>query len=205
MDTLDFIVKKFGIDVSKESSFELNCCRLRDLPGLYKELGFATGVEVGVLEGVFSEILCQSNPDLKVYSVDAWEFYPVHKNFRRSWMYPAIYEKAVARLAPYKNNEIIRKWSADAVNDFADESLDFVFIDGNHAFEYITEDISKWGKKVRKGGIISGHDFGDSPRSLFCSVETVVRAWTKAKKIHPWFILNSPHSAKERSWMWVKQ
>lgn len=204
METLDHIIKKYNIDVTKESPFDLACCRKDDFPWLIKELGFKIGVEVGVLEGVYSEILCQVNPEMKVYSVDAWQYYPVRNNFRKAYMYPPIYERAKARLAPYKNNEIIRKWSMDAVKDFADESIDFVFIDSDHSFEHITEDIAQWGKKVRKGGIISGHDFDDRRNSVYCSVEAVVRAWTKAKHIHPWFVLNSTHP-DERGWMWVKQ
>jgi predicted O-methyltransferase YrrM len=47
----------------------------------------------------------------------------------------------------------------EAVKDFKDESLDFVFIDGNHQYSYVLEDITEWSKKVRSGGIVSGHDY----------------------------------------------
>ena len=206
MDTLKYICDKYSIDQSKESPFYINCCRLDDLPTLFKELGFTKGAEIGVLEGNYSAKLCQSNPEMKVYSIDAWQFYPLKKNFRRSWMYPAIYKKAVQKLAPYKNNEIIRKWSEDAVNDFADGSLDFVFIDANHEFQHITNDIATWDKNVRKGGIVSGHDYGHSPnrKTTFCHVKDVVDAWTYAHDIKPWFVLESPHKY-ETGWMWVKE
>jgi glycosyltransferase involved in cell wall biosynthesis len=46
-----------------------------------------------------------------------------------------------------------------AVTDFADESLDFVYIDGNHQLKYVVEDIVEWTKKIKKGGIIAGHDY----------------------------------------------
>lgn len=206
--TIDFIAKRYNLDLSKGSPtepFELDLCRKLVLPTLFKELGFNKGVEIGVLDGIYSAILCETNPDLKLYSVDKWEVYPIYKNRRRQWQYNIFYDEAQKKLAPYKNCQIIKEWSMDAVKMFPDESLDFVFIDANHDFEHITEDIAQWGKKVRVGGIISGHDFGDSPRSLFCCVETVVRAWTKAKRINPWFILNSALTVNERSWMWVKQ
>jgi hypothetical protein len=38
----------------------------------------------------------------------------------------------------------------DALNDFEDDSLDFVYIDGNHEFPYVAEDLFHWSKKVRK-------------------------------------------------------
>jgi predicted O-methyltransferase YrrM len=207
MDTLKYIVDKYKIDLSKESPFRLNCNRLVDLPQLFKELGFKSGAEIGVLEGKFSEILCRELPDATIYSIDKWEFYPLYKNFRRSWMYEPIYKKAKETLAPYKNNVIIREWSMDALKQFEDNSLDFVFIDANHEFQHITNDIAEWRNKVRSGGIISGHDFGKSPhpKETFCHVKDVVEAWTKARGIHPWFILESKENWKERSWMWIKE
>lgn len=208
METLKYICEKYNIDLNQESPFKINCCRIKDLPVLFKELGFTKGAEIGVLEGDYSAILCQSNPKLKVYSIDAWEFYPLKNNFRRPWVYPEIYEKAKTKLAQYKNNEIIRKWSMDAVKDFADESLDFVFIDGDHRFEYVANDIAGWGKKVRKGGIIAGHDFGPSPKDkkeTFCHVKEVVYGWTASHGIHPWFILESAITDRENGWMWVKK
>ncbi len=210
METLKYICDKYKIDRNKESPFNIDCCRINDLPVLFKELGFKRGAEIGVLKGKYSEKLCESNSELQVYSIDAWEFYPIKNNFRRAHAYPPIYEEAKKRLAPYPNNQIIRKWSKDALLDFEDESLDFVFIDSNHLFEHITSDILEWGKKVRKGGIISGHDYGEMPdiekrKKTFCHVKWVVDAWTYSHGIHPWFILNSPISPRETSWMWIKE
>ncbi|MCK9351243.1 MAG: class I SAM-dependent methyltransferase [Candidatus Paceibacterota bacterium] len=205
METLDLIVKKYNIDLSKPSPFIIPCCRVNDFPALCKELGFTVGVELGVCDGLYSEVLCRSNPELKLFSVDMWQEYPIYRNFRRQRHYDAIYQSAIKRLEPYPNDTIVKKWSMDAVKDFPDESLDFIFIDANHDFEHVTEDIAQWGKKIRKGGIISGHDFKNSRRSLFVSVETVVRAWTQAKRIHPWFIMVSTAEPKILSWMWVKQ
>lgn len=44
-----------------------------------------------------------------------------------------------------------------AAPDFKPESLDFVYIDGDHKFKYVAEDISEWFWK--KGGMIAGHDY----------------------------------------------
>lgn len=202
MDTIDYLAKKFNIDPTKESPFWVQCNRLTDLPIIFKELGFTSGAEIGVLGGDYSEILCKSNPDLKVYSVDAWQVYPLHNHFRRSWQYRRFYQTAVAKLKKYPNNQIIKKWSMDAVKDFADESLDFVFIDSDHRFQSAVNDIAEWSKKVKIGGIISGHDFEEGNRSTdFVHLTKVIPAWTAAYKIHPWFVLDARH---QRSWMWVK-
>jgi hypothetical protein len=203
MQSLDYIVKKYNIDLTKSSPFWLKFNRLVDLPQLFKELDLKKGAEIGVLEGKFSEILCRELPEAKIYSIDPWEYYPVHKNFRKAWMYEPIYQRAKEALSKYPNSEIIRKRSMDAVGSFEDNSLDFVFIDADHRFQYITNDIAEWLKKVRPGGIISGHDFAEGAASKeFVHVKDVVTAWTLAYGIHPWFVLDAH---LERGWMWVKQ
>jgi SAM-dependent methyltransferase len=203
METLDYLVKKYSLDLTQPSPLKIPCNRLIDLPVIFRELGFKSGAEIGVLEGKFSEILCKELPDAQIYSIDKWEWYPVLNNFRKPHNYPPLYETAKAKLAPYKNNHIIREWSMDAVNKFPDNSLDFVFIDANHSFEFITNDIAQWSKKVRPGGIISGHDMGKNTwKRTMCHVEWVVEAWTDSHKIKPWFVLDHP---VERSWMWIKE
>ena len=38
------------------------------------------------------------------------------------------------------------------------ESLDFIFVDAAHTYDAVVEDIKLWEPKVRKGGLVSGHD-----------------------------------------------
>ena len=101
----------------------------------------------------------------------------------------------------------------DAVKNFEDSSLDFVYIDGDHEFKAIAIDISDWIHKIRVGGIICGHDFRryvDHLRAR-CHVQEVVCAYNVAYHIKPWFVLVQKAGVKgeirdkERSWMWVKQ
>lgn len=201
-NTLDYIVKKYNIDLEKESPFVLDFNRNTDLPILLKELEVKSGVEIGVNNGNFSEILCKNLLDAKIYSIDSWQFYPLFKNFKRQKQHDRLYKETIERLAKYQNSEIIRKKSMDALSDFEDESLDFVFIDADHRFQQITNDLAEWSKKVRIGGIISGHDFADGARSTdYVHVKYVVTTWAACYKIHPWFILNAQ---REISWMWVK-
>lgn len=125
-----------------------------DLAIHFNELGFKTGAEIGVLGGTYSEILCKANPTLKLYCVDSWGIGEgrLHDYHLRK------YEVAKIKLALY-NTILMRKLSMDAVKEFKDESLDFVYIDANHSFDFVINDINEWGKKVKNGGIISGHDY----------------------------------------------
>jgi len=53
--------------------------------------------------------------------------------------------------------------SWEMVRHYADASLDWVFIDADHAYESVRKDIDAWLPKVRTGGIIAGHDFINWP------------------------------------------
>ena len=61
----------------------------------------------------------------------------------------------------YKQKQIqfIRKFSDDAVNLIPNNSLDICFIDGNHEYNYVMNDIKNYLPKVKKGGIICGDDY----------------------------------------------
>ena len=49
--------------------------------------------------------------------------------------------------------------SDEFVSKFKDESIDFMFIDGDHRYSQISKDIRNWLPKIKTGGIMSGHDF----------------------------------------------
>lgn len=57
---------------------------------------------------------------------------------------------------------IKRMPSVEAAKLYENESLDFVFIDANHQYKWVKEDIQAWLPKVKKGGYIGGHDYSDS-------------------------------------------
>ena len=118
------------------------------------------GVEVGVRYGEYSEILCKTNPNLKLKAVDPWNVVQgdYRSTVRGEQSQDNSYKKALNRLKSY-NCELIKKESIDAVKDIPYKSLDFVYIDGSHEFDWVMVDIIEWGKRIRKGGIISGHDY----------------------------------------------
>ena len=135
---------------------EIPDCSRDDLPKLFKDLGFKTGAEVGVWNGEFSELFCKLG--MKHYAIDPWIGYKGYVAAGTNRL-EGKYQITRKRLAPYPNCTIIRKTSMEVVDSFPDGSLDYVYIDGNHGFRYVAEDVVEWSKKVRKGGAISGHDY----------------------------------------------
>jgi len=210
VDTLDFILRKFAISPNGQPPIEISGMTREKLAALFSELGFRNGAEIGVREGEFSEILCQANPQLELFSVDPYHVHPDYKFGRGNEENAnATFLRAIKRLEPY-NCSLVRHFSMDAVQQFGPESLDFVYIDGNHEFRNVVDDISEWSKRVRKGGIVSGHDyaiFNNHSKRELIQVFHAVTAYTQAYEINPWFVLGrnrEPGGDKHRSWMWVK-
>ena len=209
VNTLEYICKKYDVNLKEESPFYISCGRWRLLPKLLKELDFKVGAEIGVQRGLWTATLFKYIPDLKMYCIDGWTAYSTYEDIKEQKLCDGYYEEA-KKITEGHDCKLIKKLSMDAVGDFEDESLDFVYLDGNHAFEYITNDIAEWSKKVRKGGLVIGHDYWQSKarerwygRRTVCShVEDVVKAWTHSYRVHPWFIL---YGNPSKSWMWVKE
>lgn len=188
---------------------EIPDCSRDDLPKFFVEMGFKVGAEIGVYKGEYTKKFLDAG--LKMYAVDPWVDYSEYHNTRGQTRIDFLYEHTKRVLAPYPNCTIIRKTSMEAVKDFEDESLDFVYIDSNHLLKYVIEDICEWSKKVRKGGIIAGHDYFYEKRDFnVIHVAFAIKAYTDAYNIKHWYILGREKFIKGekrdrwRSWMWVK-
>lgn len=133
-----------------------------DLAKLFATLNFKTGAEIGVRVGDYTETLCLNIPTLeKLYAVDPWEVVtedPTSRTYGEITQH-RYYEQAKERLNKYPQVEIVRKLSHEAVRDIPPDSLDFVYIDGAHTFDYVMLDLIEWTKRVRPGGIVSGDDY----------------------------------------------
>lgn len=191
---------------------EIPDCSRDDLPEFFKEMGFKVGAEIGVKKGEFSEKFAQAG--LKIYAIDPWLSYRDYdedpSNQKRLDFQ---YEHTKRVLAPYPESKIIRKTSMEAVSDFDDGSLDFVYIDGNHQFRYLADDLVEWSQKVKKGGVICGHDYiytNPTTKAGTVHVIYVVNAYTQAYKIRNWYLLGRGERRGDeirdrfRSWMWIK-
>lgn len=213
MNTLDYILHKFNIDQSAESPIEIPNVGRNDLVKLTNELNFKVGVEVGVARGEYSQKICEANPQMKLYSIDAWTAYGNYPDYTAETL-ESYFKETKERLAPFPNCEIIRAFSMETVRRFADNSLDFVYIDSNHQDPFITEDITEWSKKVKSGGIVSGHDYRSGYKTKNWTHHfDVIRAthqYTKNNNIKPWFVLGLKEKIpglvrdSSRSWFWVK-
>lgn len=125
-----------------------------------KFLQLFRGAEVGVYEAATSDYLLHCFSNLQMFCVDPYVDYSVHENDKTSSKMLECETKARNILSKYgERARLIKDYSVPAAKTIENESLDFVFIDAIHSFEAVTEDLNAWYPKVRRGGLISGHDF----------------------------------------------
>lgn len=185
-------------------------CGRDNLVEFFQEKGFKTGVEIGVFEGSFTEVLAKGG--FKIYGIDPWLVYEDYGTPSYKDKAERRYQRSKQKLAVYPNVTIIRKMSMEAVKEFENDSIDFVYIDGNHQFRYVADDLYEWWKKVKKGGVICGHDYAYfKKRSPLggCQVREVVDAYALSFHLNFWILGNKKVKADEvrdhyRSWMFVK-
>lgn len=194
------------IDAIKQKGrpFTVHDCSRDELPEFFKQMGYKVGAEIGVYHGEFTKKFCEGG--LAMYAIDPWMAYlGAGRTENVQEKQDINFEEAKKNLSTYPNCKMIRKISMEALNDFKNESLDFVYIDGDHKFRFIAEDISEWEKKVRHGGVISGHDyFNTNPRAtnVICHVGAIVDAFAKIKD---WDFYVFGDSDRTLSWMFLKK
>ncbi|MCK9351249.1 MAG: class I SAM-dependent methyltransferase [Candidatus Paceibacterota bacterium] len=199
MNAFEYIVSKYKVDLSKPSPTRLPISRNAEFPDLLKELGMMKGVELGVYKGKYSEILMNRMPGLDLTAVDSWKAYKGYKDYPDADLEINAFNQAKTR-SQTRGFKILQDWSVDASRKFEDESLDFIYIDSNHDFAHVIEDLAAWSPKVKKGGIISGHDFFESRQERY-GVVYALPAWCAYRGVPMLFIMNSDGVP---SWFYVK-
>ena len=132
----------------------------RDLWELFPDVSQAVAVELGVAEGLHSRDLCEQGYKL-VISVDAWET----RNQKgdggspQSW-HNANYTVACQLLRPYGGrSKILRGPTTQMAQYVPDESVDLVYVDADHSYEGVKNDILAWWPKLKSGGYFAFHDY----------------------------------------------
>src|SRR3989344_6102327 len=159
MNTNDYLINKYG-----SGSPKIVPGMIRDnLYQLFAELGYTVGCEVGVEKGKNAQEIFECIPNLKLYAVDPYKRHPQSSYATtassRHWSdsYLQVCKGQAQKRMQGRNAVIIEKFSEEAVQDIPYDSLDFVYIDGDHSYDYAIIDIILWSRRVRPGGIVSGH------------------------------------------------
>lgn len=119
--------------------------------------------EIGVFRGKNAAVLRQEFPDAHLYLIDPWQ---PSISYLESGSAVAqkqnTYEEAFNHVSTFFEKDpkvsIIKKTAESAAPEVPN-GLDLVFIDANHEYHQVKKDILTWKKKVRPGGILSGHNY----------------------------------------------
>ena len=107
----------------------------------------------------------------------------------------------------YGTFDIIKDESKHASTQFANQSIDYIMIDGGHAYDEVMDDIKVWYNKVKPGGIISGDDYNifqgvnDAVHEYFYNQfdKSYFRCWVRKKpRIQIKHLLTRPEDVRER-------
>jgi len=124
------------------------------------------GVEVGVLKGQFSFHLLNTWEGSRLTSVDPWREFPSADYIDTANLplekHEENYQETLGCLAPLgERSRILRTTSSEASREFADGSVEFVYLDAQHHYEAVRDDIRAWYPKLKAGGVLGGHDYLD--------------------------------------------
>ena len=114
--------------------------------------------EIGAYKGENALNMFESLNIKRAYLIDPYEVYEGYEKDPSSKNVNKNFKSANKRLRKYKDRvTFIKKYSSNAFNDIPNE-LDFIYIDGNHDYEYMKEDIENYWNKLKEGGVLAGHD-----------------------------------------------
>jgi hypothetical protein len=132
------------------------------------------GAEIGVHQGIHSLKMLKSHHGLKLVGVDLWELHSRlqtsylespgtlperFKDERQALLWRQEAERALTLYGP--RSELFCESSVDNSCRWPEGFFDFVYIDADHSYEACIMDIRMWWPKIRQGGIMAGHDYGE--------------------------------------------
>lgn len=208
METKEYIITRYGIDISRKKVFIPDMGR-NDMASLFNDLGYTRGAEIGTEKGKYAQVLLERIPGLRLYCIDPWEEYLGGEGYLNvgQGVHDRHHQQTLKRTGGY-NVKIIKDYSANVVDNFGDNSLDFVYIDGNHRLDFVVQDLVLWTPKVKPGGIVSGHDYIKHAGKMASHVPYALHAYLDAYMYNNFFVMDNGRrgSGKDRikSWFFIK-
>lgn len=164
-------------------------------------------LEVGVEYGGYLDIYYPQFEEVteKFYLVDLWQTEGNDDHFTK---FDGQVEKGYARVKQlYGKNPKIKMCKGSSTNkskDFDDEFFDYIYIDADHTKEAVLEDLNAWYPKVKKGGIIAGHDTYCDPQNVsyeFFDVEGALEEFFSEEQQEQIYLTNE---YAYKTWVYIK-
>ena len=141
----------------------------------------AIGAEIGIFRGAFANAVVNKIHPKMYHMIDPWKFRPNWKKYDYhgklidspemvEWMY-----EDICKRFDRPNIKIHRDFSYNVVDEFEDNYFDFVYVDGNHNYHAVLQDLRLYYPKIKDGGVMSGDDWSISGNR----VKRAVREFTE--------------------------
>jgi hypothetical protein len=161
------------------------------------------GIEIGVQRGDFARILLDTTELKEIILLDSWQHFENYQDLANhsQKMQDYLYNLVKKRFVGEPRIRIIKGDCRIAVIGFEDESFDFIYHDANHTYEFVSEQLKAWFPKLKKGGIMAGHDYfdGEFDMGLF-GVKSAVDEFVAANNIE----LHATTERECKSWWFIK-
>lgn len=159
-----------------------------------------SGAEIGVASGLHSRDILTNWNMKKLYMVDVWKQIPTQAGDASSpqqW-HDENLASTQKLVAPFGNKAVFLQGDSVKMADrVKDGTLDFVYLDGNHSYEGCLEDLKAWTPKVKKGGIIAGHDY----LATQYGVQEAVLEFAKGLEVH----IIPEHKEEDAGFYFIKE
>jgi hypothetical protein len=142
----------------------------------------AAGAEIGVAQGDFAAAMLAAADPKELHLIDPWRHLESGSDPLEASDFLASVDDTLAQgktfAEPEANAEgdkqyaeVVRRFEGDprvrlhreysykAAPGFEDGSLDFVYLDGNHHYEFVLRDLNDFAPKLKPGGLLFGHDY----------------------------------------------
>jgi len=125
-----------------------------------------TAIEIGTWRGEYAIKMINTLKPNNFFAVDPYRIFPgmvsAPGNEYNSQDALDKLSKTVTELLESNGGKLIRTVSAEACKQFDDNSVDVVYVDGDHTYEGVKTDIECWWPKVKPGHILCGDDYVES-------------------------------------------
>ena len=125
----------------------------------------AVCAEIGVWTGDFSDQILSMTLPRELHLIDPWSFQPIYPNrwygggaAKSQADMDGIHQSVVRRFQGCPNVWVHRLESHRAAEQFATATFDWVYIDANHCYEAVKQDLATWLPKLKPNGLLTGDD-----------------------------------------------
>jgi hypothetical protein len=179
----------------------------KKIPHLLRRLGLNRRIcEIGVRTGRHLDTLVRGSVPSEFVAIDPWIDDDVPSRNDAGYSQSQLDKLEAEVRTKFEKfgdcGKIIRGYSFEVADQFPDEYFDYVYIDADHSYEAVKQDLADWYPKVRKGGILAGHDYVERKLSrVRFGVRKAVDEFVKQHNVE-YFSTTPEHLA---SWLILKE